>query len=124
MHERVFKLWYYTVSHRQMLLRSIGTKEKCNMDIYFGDVLYIEIPTKINAIEILQTSQADIDYIAQRIGNTNETITVLSSESRKYYVVSSVVKVLENGLDMFDLPFDIPNYRGKCNINNSNFVLE
>jgi len=113
MHERVFKLWYYTVSHGQMLLRSTGTKEKGNMDIYFGDVSYIEIPTKINEIEILQTSQADIDYIVQRIGNTNKTITVLLSDNRKYYVVSSVVKVLENVLDMFDLPFEIPNYRGK-----------
>ena len=47
-------------------------------------------------IEILQTTQADIDYVVQRIGNTNKIITVLSSENRKYYVVSSVVKVLEN----------------------------
>lgn len=83
------------------------------MDIYFGDVSYIEIPTKINEIEILQTSQEDIDYIVHRIGNTNKIITVLSSESRKYYVVSSVVEVLENGLNMFDLPFQIPNYTGQ-----------
>lgn len=113
MHERVFKLWYYTVSHGQMLLRSTADKEKCNMDIYFGDVSYIEMPTKINAIEILQTSQVDIEYIEQRIGNTNKIITVLSSENRKYYVVSSVVKVIENVLDMFELPFEVPTYRSK-----------
>lgn len=111
MYERVFKLWYYTVSHGQMLLRSKATEGKSNIDIYFGDVEYIEIPTKINEIEILQTTQADIDYIMQRIVNTDKRITVISSESRRYYVVSSVVKVLENVLDMFELPFDIPNYK-------------
>jgi len=115
MYKRLFKLWYYTVSHKQMLLRSTGTEETYNMDIYFGDVSYIEIPTKISEIEILQTTQEDIDHIVQRIGNTNKKITVLLSENRKYYVVSSVIKVSENVLGMFDLPFDIPKYRGEIN---------
>lgn len=110
MYERLFKLWYYTISHKQMLLRSVGIDGKCNIDIYFGDVLYVEIPTQINKIEILETSQEDIDYIMGKIGNTDKIVTVLMSNCHKYYVVSSIIKVTENKLGMFELPFDIPDY--------------
>lgn len=113
MYNRLFKLWYYTVSHGQMLLRSMGSEELGNMDIYFGDVSYIELPCKMNKIEILTTAQEDIDYIAKRIGKTEKKITVLLSENRKFYVVSAFVKIIENNLEMFELPFDIPNYKGE-----------
>ena len=107
MYNRLFQLWYYTVSHKQMLLRSVGNKDACNLDIYFGDVVYIELPVAIDKIELLETTQQDIDYIAQRIGNIDKKITVLKCESNKYYVVSSYMKIIENNLGMFELPFDI-----------------
>ena len=110
MYNRLFKLWYYPVSHGQMLLRSIGNEETCNMDIYFGAVSYIELPVKINNIIILEPQQEDIDYIVKRIGNTEKIITVLLSNNHKLYVVFSIVKTIENDLGMFDLPFDIPDY--------------
>lgn len=110
MHERLFKLWYYTISHKQMLLRSIGVDGECNIDIYFGDVLYIEIPTQINKIKIVETSQEDIEYITEKIGCTDKIVTVLMSDCHKYYIVSSIIKVSENKLGMFELPFDIPDY--------------
>ena len=113
MYERLFKLWYYTVTHGQMLLRSIGNDGTSNLDIYFGDVSYIEIPTKIDKIEILRTSQEDVNYITERIGSADNKITVLLNEDRKYYVVSSVVNISENTLGMFELPFGIPNYKGE-----------
>lgn len=109
MYNRLFKLWHYTVSHEQLLLRSMGDEKVCNIDIYFGDVSYIELPAKINKIEILETLQEDIDYITQKIGSTDKIITVLMSENRKYYVVSSIMKIIENNLSMFELPFDIGN---------------
>lgn len=109
MYNRFFQLWYYTVSHKQMLLRSLGNKDVCNLDIYFGDVEYIELPVTINKIKLLETTQQDIDYITQRIGNMNKKITVLECENSKYYVVSSFMKIIENNLGMFELPFDIAN---------------
>lgn len=105
-YNRLFKLWYYTVSHKQMLLRSVGNDVTPNLDIYFGDVTYIEIPMEMNEIEILKTVQEDVDYITQRIGTTDKTITVLLSGNHKFFVVSSIVKVIENNLSMFELPFD------------------
>ena len=107
MNKRLFKLWYYTVAHKQMLLRSIGNDEACNLDIYFGDVLYVEMPVVMNEMEILKTTQEDIDYIVQKIGNTNKKITVLKSGECKYFVVSSIMKIMENNLSMFELPFDV-----------------
>lgn len=113
MYNRIFKLWYYTVSHKQMLLRSIGKGEICNLDIYFSDVSYIEIPMEMDGIQILKTEKEDIDYITGKIGSTDKTITVLMNRSHKFYVVSSVIKIFENDLSMFELPFDIPNDMGK-----------
>lgn len=113
MYDRIFKLWYYTVSHKQMLLRSIGKGEIRNLDIYFSDVSYIEIPMEMDGIQILKTEEEDIDYIAGKIGRTDKTITVLMSRSHKYYVVSSAIKIFENDLSMFELPFDIPNDMGE-----------
>lgn len=107
MYNRFFQLWYYTVSHRMMLLRSVGNTDVCNLDICFGDVEYVELPSAIDKIELLETTQQDIDYITQRIGNTDKKITVLKSENNKYYVVSSFLKITENNLGRFELPFDI-----------------
>ncbi len=109
MYNRLFKLWYYTVSHQQMLLRSIGDDGVYNMDIYFADVTYIELPTKFDEIKIQKPTQEDINYITQRIGKTDKLITVLLCKNRKFFVVSSVIKIIENDLSMFQLPFDIPN---------------
>ncbi len=83
MYNRMFKLWYYTVSHKQMLLRSIGKDGNCNLDIYFSDVSYIELPVKMNGIQILETEQEDIDYITSKIGSTDKVITVLMNKCNK-----------------------------------------
>ena len=55
----------------------------------------------------------DIDYITSKIGSTDKSITVLMNKNHKYYVVSSVMKIIENDLSMFELPFNIPNDIGK-----------
>lgn len=112
MHKKIFKLWYYAVSHKQMLLRSVDYAEDCNIDIYFGDVSYVEIPMEINGVEILETTQEDMDYIKRRIGSTDKTITVLMSGNQKYFIVASVVKLMKNNLSLFELPFDISNDMG------------
>ena len=75
-----------------MLLRSIGDDGVYNMDIYFADVTYIELPTKFDEIKIQKPTQED-----------------LLCKNRKFFVVSSVIKIIENDLSMFQLPFDIPN---------------
>ena len=101
MYNRLFKLWYYTVSHQQMLLRSVGNDEVYNLDIYFCDVIYIEMPTRLDKIRVEKPTQEDINYIEQKIGNTDKLITVMVSEKHKYFVVSSVIEIIKNDLSMF-----------------------
>lgn len=107
MKKRKFKLWYYTVSHKQALLRSIGRENSKNIDVYFGDVSYIELPTVMDGIEIVKPTLEDEVYINRKIENSNQKITVLNVGDKKFYIVSSVVKIMRNNLSVFELPFDI-----------------
>lgn len=103
---RKFKLWYYGVSHSQLLLRSVGADG--NIDLYFGDVKYVEVPVILNGVEIVLPEKEDYEHLRERINNLNdEEVTVLSSGGNKYYVVSSIFKIMENNLEMFELPFDV-----------------
>jgi len=115
MNKRQFSLWYYTVSHRQALIRSVGKDGKENIDIYFGDVHYIDIPTTIDGLEIRDPSDSDKEYISHKIGDlmADLKITVLEHNMQKFYVVSSIVKINRNTLAFYELPFDIPSDMGK-----------
>lgn len=111
MNNRRFRFWYYTVSHAQALLRSLGKENEENIDIYFGGVSYLEIPEDIDGLEIREPSSFDKEYIARKIGNIRpqEKITVLVHGEQKYYIVSSAVKIMKNKLAFYELPFDIPS---------------
>ena len=114
MRDRRFTFWYYTVSHGQALLRSVRKDNDENIDIYFGNVSYIEIPTVIDGLEIrTEPSSSDKEYINGKIGSTKQKITVLVHEEKKYYIVSSSIKIMKNNLLFHELPFDIPNDMGK-----------
>lgn len=98
------KLWHYTVSHKQMLIRKINETE--NIDYYFGDVKYIEIPSVMGEFQIATPNIFDRVYIRTRVKmNKNDKITVVKITHKKYYIVSGIVKTLENKLDRFDLPY-------------------
>lgn len=113
MKNRKFSFWYYTTSHRQALLRSVGKDGDDNIDIYFGDVSYLEIPTDIDGFEIIPPSQNDKDYINNKLGFIScDKLTVLVHEHQKYYILSSDVKIMRNNLSFFELPFDIPSDMG------------
>ena len=103
---RKFKLWHYSISHAQMLIRSIGHDK--NIDIYFGGVKYMEIPSILDDISIIAAEKCDKEYLCKRLECVNDKeITVLLCSGRKYYVVASIMKIMENNLGMFELPFDL-----------------
>lgn len=114
MKNRLFRFWYYTVSHAQALLRSVGKDDEENIDIYFGGVSYLEIPEEIDGLEIKEPSASDKEYIAGKTGNfrPQDKITVLVHGGQKYYIVSSAVKIMKNKLESYELPFDIPSDMG------------
>lgn len=105
---RVFKLWYYHISHGELLVRSIKSADNAkNIDIIFTDVTYVELPYILKNLKIEEATNEDLLYIKGKIdkGVRLENIIVLSSNDKRYFVVAFKIKVVENELDMFELPF-------------------
>lgn len=108
--KRKFKLWFYQVSHSEAIIRSpkndLGKMYDTNIDIYVGDIDYIEIPTIMTELHINNAEKEDVTYLSEKLGKdiSSEKIIVLISEGRKYYIVASIIKMLENDLDFGVLP--------------------
>lgn len=109
---RIFQLLFYQISHGEMIIRSQkNDNEKDDntnhtIDIYFGDVIYMEIPKKLNGIVFRSALADDVKYINSKIGKkvTEDEIVVIISEEREYYIVASVISIIENELSLFELP--------------------
>ena len=109
MTDRRFQFWYYTVSHSMALLRSVGKGGDENIDIFFAAVSYIEIPTDMDGITIVDPTEDDKEYISRKLGNYRGDITVLVQGGKRFYIVAEIRKIKRNKLDLFELPFDIPS---------------
>lgn len=109
-YKRKFKLWFYQVSHSEAIIRSpkrhLEKIYDTNVDIYLGDIEYMEMPTNIQELEISNATVEDVDYISEKTGKAiaKEKIIVFISQGRKYYVVASIVKMMKNDLDYLSLP--------------------
>ncbi len=107
--EREFKFWFYQISHSEVIIRSPKNEDDMlynNIDIYIGAVDYLEIPFQFNGLRIKEATQEDVDYISLRLGKSvpEKEIIVLISENKKYYIVASVFKILENDLNEDVIP--------------------
>ena len=107
---RKFKLWFYQVSHSEAIIRSPkmdGNKvyDK-NIDIYVGDIDYIEMPCILQELWIDKATQDDAAYLRQKCNKDIpvERIVVFVSEGKRYYVAASIIKIMENDLDFAILP--------------------
>ena len=71
-----------------------------------GDIDYMEIPTIIRGLHISNATMEDAVYLTEKLGKeiSTEKIIVLISEGRKFYVVASIIKIMENDLDFGVLP--------------------
>jgi hypothetical protein len=106
---RDFKFWHYNISHGELLIRSIKSSERIkNLDIMFFDVIYIELHRNLPNLIIEEPTDSDILYVKEKINKSVniENIIILSSNDKRYLVVASIMKIVENELDMFELPFN------------------
>lgn len=107
---RKFKFWFYQVSHSEAIIRSPKTdldkKYSTNIDIYLGDIDYIEIPCILHNLQIKDAIDEDCIYLSEKLGKdiSPNKVIVLISEGKKFYIVASIVKVMENDLDYGVLP--------------------
>lgn len=108
--DRKFKFWFYQVQHSEAIIRStkvdLDKAYNTNIDIYFGDITYIEIPCLLQELQIDKATEEDMMYLEQKLGKNipAKKIVVLVSEGKRYYIVASIIKIMENDLDYGVLP--------------------
>lgn len=108
--DRRFKFWFYQVSHSEAIIRSPKTDldkiYATNIDIYLGDISYIEMPCILQGLQIDEPTEEDKVYLSQKLDKDIQIkkIVVLVSEGKRYYVVANIVKIMENDLDYGLLP--------------------
>lgn len=108
--DRNFKLWFYQISHSEAIIRSPKTdfdkKYDSNIDIYLGDIDYIEIPWVFYGLKIEQATEEDALYLCKRLGKdiAYNRIVVLVTEGQRYYIVAGILEIMENTLDYGVLP--------------------
>lgn len=103
--DRHFKLWDYSVSHMQMLLRSPRTPDiETNIDVVFWGVEFVELPTSLLGIEIIAASSGDASDLRARLKRNVEPggLFRVVSSGNSYVVVASGFTVFQNMLDIFD----------------------
>jgi len=121
-----FRLWAYSLSHSQLLIRS-GRNEKdsdsSNVDLIFGGVFYIELKSIIfKGIEITTVTPGQLDSIRIRRGLTRghrwdkegnyqddkNNYYVLCSGSRRHFIGATSMHVKENKVDWALSSLDFP----------------
>ncbi|WP_020560077.1 hypothetical protein [Thiofilum flexile] len=108
---RSFQLWFYEVSHGQLLIRSPKKNDiPYNIDIIFSGVEYISLPIFLNEISIdEQVTDTEKHQVSSALGKRfeyNNKIYVLCSGQNRYLVCASHMKIKATDLDLFELPFD------------------
>lgn len=102
--DRTFKLWDYNVSHNQMLLRSPKTSTlPTNIDIVFVGVEYLELPTKIEGLTLVQPDAADRQRVVAlgELAHGSEIFAIQARDCR-HLVVAAAMRIYENDLDIFE----------------------
>ena len=104
---RRFQLLFYQISHGELIIRSQKNDNYFHtIDIYFGDVIYMEIPSELNGIRFRRANADDVSYINSKIKKyiIQDNIVVIISEEKEYYIVASVISINENDLSFVELP--------------------
>lgn len=108
--DRKFKFWFYQVLPGEAIIRSTNTdlniKYDKTIDIYLEDVGYVEMPWLLRGLRIDEATEEDAIYLNRKLGKEipMEKIVVFVSEGKRYYVVASNIKIMENDLEHGVLP--------------------
>lgn len=101
--ERMFKLWDYHITHSRLLIRSHKTiSHPKNIDIMFFDVDYVELPTILPHLEIVEASAEERSRAEQVMARpvAAERVFVIASQARRYLIVAGGMRISENELEL------------------------
>lgn len=105
---RKFKLWFYHVTHGEILLRSPKNEHfDTNIDIYMSGVEYLDIPNDLGNISFEDSTQKDIDYLYERTHRhfSDKSVYVIITNDIRYYIVAHNLYFYENDLEFLEIPF-------------------
>ena len=103
--DRVFQIWDYNVSHKQLLVRSPAAPGIAdNVDMIFWGVEYLGIPSTLHGVELGGSAAGDVAAIRQVLGKDCDPgdIHTLTSGGHRFVVVAAGYRVLRNNLDIFE----------------------
>jgi len=99
--ERTFKMWDFYISHSQLLLRSPSTvTHPKNIDIIFKDVDYVELPTTLFGLDVVEAGLQDYRKAEQVMDGpvAAERVFAIETKGRRYLVVAGLMVIEENEL--------------------------
>src|SRR5258708_7111455 len=89
--ERKFQMWEYWVSRSQLLLRSRNaSSQPRTIDLVFVSVDYIELPTLMSELEIVEASAEECTKAEHVLGRRvpTEQVFAFKTKDRRYLVVA------------------------------------
>ena len=102
--DREFKIWDYLVSHRQMVIRSLGPEEDSpNLDLHFRGVEFVRAPTVFRGLSVVPPTGAEVAdaeaLVAPRRCDQS-MVWVLESGGHRHLVVAKSLDVGETDFPM------------------------
>jgi hypothetical protein len=108
--DRTFQVWEYWVGHAQLVLRSLGSvlqpsdsSLSRNVDLQFVSVQYLELPTLLSELEIVDPVADECRKVREILGRDvpAQQVYVLATPDRRYLIVAGNMSVSENNLSPF-----------------------
>ena len=126
--DRYFRVFDMYVSHGQLLLRAQKDEQYShNIDIVFFDTTYIQLYSMLYGVHIRVVSNNDIikyESVKKYLGYQNNHLFEIESNSEKYYIAASFVRVFENTLDFGESTAGLSNYGREIElVHSSNIIL-
>lgn len=114
--DRSFKVWDFSVSHQQMVIRSLGPQEGSpNLDLHFRGVEYLRIPVVLNGLSIEEPTESETAEVRNVLSSrqaANSTLWVLVSSGQRYLVAASHLEISENLYPMMSTALIHPSPEG------------
>jgi len=112
--QRTFRIWDYSVSHSQLLVRSAHDQsDECtdNVDLIFSGVFYIALADIFRGLAVRSPSEAELDDIEERSGvaeDATHRYYVLTSGGREYVVGAASLRIDTNRVPPWQTVLDFP----------------
>ncbi len=104
---RLFQLWSYSVSHRELLFRSIKSGVcATRIDVFFKGVKEIHLPTTSDGLSVTEASEADLRQIsALRESAFEKNIKVFMVEGANFVgYVAALIALAQEDEGEYDEP--------------------